>query len=295
MNSSEEQEAAKLLEDLKRLSEFSISLLTAENIRPETLYTRKAYVYSQFIFSLSLIDGIITLAQRGQARSMVPLVRALWEGWVGVAFVYSGDSHIWTYYLQLQEELKNRKKRRSFYEAAAMEDKVRYKERNGVEYEVDYKKRNKEAEKIIHLINRRYKELPLVPGVITNERSLAKRKINLEEKCKIIDHYQSMRANHSPEATTLAAYYETVYSHLSGTAHVSVTELNGLYAYDDTGNLHVDLSGGSDRKYLTSLLLIAYLYHYLLMKVFIARISSSKQRIPEDIKAARRRLTVPKH
>ncbi|MDB5163959.1 MAG: hypothetical protein JWS12_577 [Candidatus Saccharibacteria bacterium] len=245
-----DKEAIQLLEDLKRLSQYSADLLAADNIRPETLYTRKAYIYSQFIFSLSLMDGIITLAQQGQARSMVPLVRALWEGWAGVAFVYAGNSHVWTYYLQLQEELKNKKKRDDLYAAGKVEDVARYKQRN------------KEAAKIITAINRRYKELPLVPGVITaKERSLTKRKISLKEKCQIIDHYQSLRANYSATATTLAEWYESVYSHLSGTAHVSVTELNALYKYDNAGNLHVDISGGGDRNYLRSLLLIAYLYH----------------------------------
>lgn len=273
-----DQEAGELLADLKRLSEFSVSLLTTENIRPETLYPRKAFVYSQFIFSLSLLDGVITLAQRGQARSMVPLVRALWEGWLGVAFVYAGKSHVWTYYLQLQEELKNKKKRDDLYAAGKIDDVARYKERN------------KDAVKIINAINRRCKELPSVPGVITKDRSLT-RAISLRQKCQIVDYYQSLRTNHNKNATTLVEWYDSVYSHLSGTAHVSVTELNALYKYDDTGNLHVDISGGADRKYLASLLLIAYLYHYLLMKVFITNISNAKQHIPNDIKAARRRMT----
>lgn len=278
-----DEEAQQLLADLKRLSEYSASLLTAENIRPETLYPRKAYVYSQFIFSLSLVDGIITLADKGQARSMVPLVRALWEGWLGVAFVYATRSHVWTYYLQLQEELINRKKRDNLYSTGKIEDEKRY------------KNRNKEAAKIINAINRRYKELPLIPGVITTgKQSLAKRRINLKEKCQIIDYYASLRPKHSPATTTLAEWYDTVYSHMSGTAHVSVTELNGLYKYDDNGQLHVDISGGADRKYLSSLLLIAYLYHYLLMKMFITNISTSKQRLPDDIKAARRRMTAAK-
>lgn len=278
---SSEEEATALLKELRRLSEFSASLLTAENIRPETLYPRKAYVYSQFIFSLALLDGIVTLAQSGQARSMIPLVRALWEGWLGVAFVYAGNSHVWTHYLQLQEELKNKKKRDELYAAGKIEDEARYKERN------------KEAAKIINAINRRYKELPLVPKVITKERSLT-RDISLRQKCQIIDYYQSLRANHSQNVTTLVEWYDSVYSHLSGTAHVSVTELNALYKYDAAGNLHVDISGGADRKYLASLLLIAYLYHYLLMKVFITNISTSKQRIPDDIKTARRRMTAAK-
>lgn len=282
-STNNEQEAIQLLSDIKRLSEYSATLLSAENIRPETLYTRKAFVYSQFIFSLSLMDSIITLAQQGQARGMVPVVRALWEGWAGVAFVYSGKSHVWTYYLQLQEELKNKKKRDDLY-AAGLEDEARYKERN------------KEASKIINLINRRYKELPLVPSVITaNQRSLAKRKLNLREKCQIIEYYSSLQANYSPPATTLTKWYDSVYSHLSGTAHVSITELNALYKYDSTGNLHVDISGGDDRRYLSSLLLITYLYHYQLMKIFNGNISATSQKIPEDIKAARRRITARTH
>lgn len=267
-----------MLADLKRLSEFSAGLLSSENIRPETLYTRKAYVYSQFIFSLSLMDGIITLAQQGQARSMVPLVRALWEGWLGVAFVYADRSHVWTYYLQLQEEIKNKKKRDDLYTAGKIDDETRYEERN------------KEADKIINIINRRYKELPLVPQVTTKSRSLM-RDISLRQKCQIIDYYQSQKSNYKPAATTLTAWYDSVYSHLSGTAHVSVTELNALYKYDASGHIHVDISGGTDRKYLSSLLLITYLYHYLLMKVFIGNISTSRTHIPDDIKIARRRMT----
>lgn len=274
-----EDEAARLLEDLKRLSDFSMSLLTSENIRPESLYSRKAYVYSQFIFTLAMADGVITLAQQGQARAMVPLVRALWEGWVGVAFVYVSKSNIWAYYLGLQEELKNKKKRDGLYKAGKMK-------------EADYKKRDKEATKLINFIKRRYKELPLVPGVITvNERDLTKRKISLKEKCQIIDYYNSLKPKYSPTATTLAEWYDSAYGLFSGTAHASVTELNGLFKHDPDGNLHVDISGGADRKYLSSLLLVAYLYHYLLMKVFITSISTSKQRIPDDIKAARRRMT----
>lgn len=278
---SNEAEVKQLLFDLNRLSEFSVRVLKAENIRPESLYARKAYVYSQFIFSLALLDGISTLAERGQARSMVPLVRSLWEGWLGVAFVYAGKSHVWTYYLQLQEEFKNKRKRDALYAAGKIEDEARYKERN------------KEAAKIISSIKRRYKELPLVPNVITKDRSLT-RDISLRQRCQIIDFYQSLRANHNQKATTLVEWYDSVYSHLSGTAHVSVTELNALYKYDGDGNLNVDISGGSDRKYLASLLLIAYLYHYLLMKVFITNISLGKQRIPDDIKAARRRMTASK-
>lgn len=273
-----DDETSAILEELKKLSQFSSSLLSAENIRPETLFARKAYVYSQFIFSLSLVDGIITLAERGQARSMVPLVRALWEGWLGVAFVYSGTTQVWTYYLQLQEELKNKKKRDDFFTAGKIEDIARY------------KKRNKEADKIINAINRRYKQLPLVPKVISKERGLT-RNISLRQKCQIIDYYASLRPKHDSTGTTLVEWYDSVYGHLSGTAHISVTELNNLYKYDSEGNLHVDISGGADRKYLSSLLLIAYLYHYLLIKVFIGNVSISKQRIPNEIKAARRRMT----
>ncbi|PID31762.1 hypothetical protein CR970_04065 [Candidatus Saccharibacteria bacterium] len=209
---------------------------------------------------------------------MVPLVRALWEGWLGVAFVYAGKSHVWTYYLLLQEELKNKKKRDELYAAGEIEDEVYYKECN------------KEAGKTINAINRRYKELPLIPNVIVKDRSLT-RDISLKQKCQIIDHYRSLRANHNQNATTLVEWYDSVYSHLSGTAHVSVAELKALYNYDAAGTLHVDISGGTDRKYLASLLLMAYLHHYSLMKVFIANISTSKQRIPDDIKAARRRMT----
>ena len=275
-----DKRATELLGDLKRLSEYSASLLSAEGIRPESLYTRKAYVYSQFIFSLSFVDGITTLAQQGQARSMVPLVRALWEGWLSVAFVYSGNTHVWTYYLLLQEELSNQKKRDRQYAAGEL-DKERY------------ELRTKEARKLIGLINRRYKELPLVPGVLTTdkERNIIKHKLKLKKKCQIIDYYNSLRADYSPTATTLTAWYDTVYAHMSGTAHVSPTELNGLYARDEAGHLHVDISGGADRSYLCSLLLVTYLYHYLLMKVFIGNISGSRQRIPVDIKAARRRMT----
>lgn len=275
-----EEQATRILADLNRLSEFSMSLLQSENIRPETLYPRKRYVYSQFIFSISFLDGITTLAERGQARAMVPLVRSLWEGWVGVAFAYAGNSHLWVYYLQLQDELSNRKKRDQLYADGKVEDVRRYNERSI------------EAKKIINLINRRYKELPLVPGVITaKERSLTKRKISLKEKCQIIDYYQTKRVNYKPPATTLVSWYEWVYGHFSGTAHVSVTELNNLYKYDAAGGLHVDISGGNDRKYLASLLLTAYLHHYLLMKVFMENIAVGNHLIPDDIKAARRLMT----
>lgn len=275
-----EEQAAKLLTDLKRLSEYSMSLLQSESIRPETLYLRKAYVYSQFIFSISLLDGITTLGERGQARAIVPLVRSLWEGWVGVAFAYAGSSHVWAYYLQLQDELANTKKRGRLYADGKVEDVQRYKDRA------------KEAKKIISLINRRYEELPLVPDVITTkERSLDKRKISLKEKCQIIDYYETKRANYKPAATTLVSWYEGIYGYFSGTAHVSVTELNNLYKYDAAGGLYVDISGGNDRKYLASLLLTAYLHHYQLMKVFVKNIAVGKHSIPDDIKAARRLMT----
>lgn len=279
-----EQEAAQLVEDLQRLSEYSASLLAADNIRPETLYTRKAYAYSQFIFSLSFVDGIITLARQGQARSMIPLVRGLWEGWLGVRFAYATRSHVWIYYLLLREELKNRKIRNRMLAAGSIKDPA------------DTLKRNKEAAKIINHIKRRYKELPVIPGVITaSNRSLEKRDIKIRQKCQILDHYQTVQSKSLTPTTSLTDWYDSVYMHLSGTAHVSVTELNNLYVYDGSGGLHVDISGGNDRNYLKSLLLIAYLYHYLLMKIFITNVSTSKHRIPDDIKAARRRLAVPKH
>jgi hypothetical protein len=278
-NTQPSDEASQILADLSRLSEYSAAMLQSENIRPETLYTRKAYVYGQFIFSVSLMDGVITLAQQGQARAMVPLVRALWEGWLGVAFAYAGNSHVWVYYLQLQEEMTNLKKRNKLFADGKIEDEARYKDRN------------KEAKKIISAVKRRYKELPIVPGVIAAGNQGLERTIKLRQKCEIIDYYDSLRPKHKPATTTLVEWYDSAYSHMSGTAHVSVTELNALFKYDAAGRLHVDISGGSDRKYLASLLLITYLYHYLLMKVFIGNISVSGQRIPDDIKAARRRMT----
>jgi hypothetical protein len=279
MNS--DSETIELLDELKKLSHFSSELLTRENIRPETLHIRKSYVYSQFIFSLSLLDGIITLAGKGQARSMVPLVRSLWEGWLGVVFVYAGNTHVWVYYLQLQEELKNKKRRQKMYIAGEIGDLQRYNDRN------------LEADKIIKVIKRRYKQLPLVPTVITGDRSL-ERDIKIRQKCQIVDYYQSMRANYKSGGTTLTHWYDTVYSHFSNTTHVNVTELNALYQYDAHGNLHVDISGGEDRKYLSPLLLVAYLYHYQLMKIFIGNISASGLKIPDDMKAARRRMTSKK-
>jgi len=274
-----EQEATQRLEELKRLSQYCSELLRLENIDPTDLYSRKAYTYSLFIFGLSFVDGLITLAERGQARSMEPLVRGLQEAWINSMFVYSTRCNVWMYYLLLQDELQTAKKHRQFYADGKIE-KVRY------------EKRSKESRRMISLIDQRYKELPLIPKVITvKDQSLHTRKLNLKQRCQIIDHYRSLKPRKSK--TTLISqieHYELVYGHLSGTSHVTPLALNSLYRRDSSGNLSVDISGGNDRRYMGVLLMNGYLYYYWLMRLFLDKVAADRHPIPDDIKASRRRI-----
>ena len=274
-----EAEAIANLKDLKRLSEYCGELLSTEQIFPESLYTRKSYVYSLFIFGLSFVDGITTLAERGQARSIEPLLRGIQEAWIHSMFVYATRSHIWVYYLLLQDELQTMKKRDDL-QAKGMGDPGRHKIRND------------EAKKFMRAVKRRYEELPLIPQIITKKnQNLETRRLNLKEKCQIIDYYRSLKPTKSKlPRVSQEEHYNTVYGHLSGTPHVTPLALNSLYKYDAEGNLRVDISGGQDRKYISVLLLNAYLYQYHLMKLFIENVSSNPHTIPADIKAARRRM-----
>lgn len=281
-----DEEVVTLLNDLKHLSNHSASMLESEGISPDSLYTRKTYAYSQFIHSLSFLDGIITLAEKGQARSAVPLVRGIWESWVGVMFVYSGRTHVWSYYVQLQEELKNKVKRDKLFVAGEIKGEKKI---------ARYKERNLEAHKTINFVKRRYKKLPIIPEVITEkDQNLETRKISLKQKCQIIDYYDNMRLHGKPKKVSLAEHYEWIYSYFSNTAHASPTGLDALFVRKENGGFHVDIGGGQDRAYLAALLLNAYLYHYELMKVFMGCVAPKRLCIPDDIKATRRRLVIRK-
>lgn len=282
-DTTHQNEAIQRLEELKRLSQYCSDLLTQSNIDPASLYPRKSYTYSLFIFGLSFVDGMVTLAERGQARSMEPLVRGLQEAWINSMFVYSTRSNVWMYYLLLQDELLTAKKRDKLYAEGKVEEQR-------------YQARSKESRRIVARIDRHYKELPLIPKVITTkDQSLHTRKLTLKQKCEIIDHYHSLRPKKSKGSlVSQLEHYELVYGHLSDTSHVTPLALNGLYRRGGDGQLSVDISGGSDRRYMAVLLMNGYLYYYWLMRLFLDKVATDRHYIPDDIKAARRRMMAQK-
>ena len=276
---NDDNEAIQNLNDLKKLSQYCSKLLTESSVNPDALHTRKKYVYSLFMFGLSFVDGIITLAERRQSRSIEPLVRGIQEAWIHLMFVYSTRSQIWMHYTLLQDELKTTKKRDDLH-AKGEGDPERY------------KIRTKEAKHMRAYINRRYKELPVIPNVVASKgQTLESRTFTLKDECKIIDYYRSLKPKKTRQKTvTQVGHYELVYSHLSGTSHVTPLALNGLYKRDSEGRLHIDISGGGDTGYLSTLIMNAYLYQYQLMRIFMERVTSERLILPDDIKLARRRM-----
>lgn len=261
-------------EALKMLSKYTFESLVEESIRPDNLYLRKSYNYGLFIMSQSLLDGIITLSEKGQARDMSILLRTLQETWINTFFSYAGPTHIWVYYLTLQSEKSNLKKIENLY-------------RDGFFEKTDYLQKKAEYESHRRTIVRRYTRLPFIPGIITEmgDRNIETRSINLRQRCQIIDFYQSGNINGS-----FVKNYETVYSYLSEIVHVSPRGINTLFSKDENGRYSVDISGGKNRKLLMIIMVNAFLYHYDLTKNYNSSISSGRKILPNELKRHKKRL-----
>lgn len=258
---------------LRALSTYTFARLRDESIQPDSLYLRKAYNYGLFIMSQSLFDGVITLSERGQLRDMSIILRSIQEAWVNAFFSYAGPTHVWVYYLTLQSEKSNFKKLKNLYEQGLSEEGI-------------YLEKKRQYDSLLRLFTRRYPNLPIIPNVIseTANRSLD-RTINLRQRCQIIDFY------HTGNTTaTFTRNYETVYSFLSETVHVSPRGINALFTRNQDGSYSVDISGGGNRRLLIIIMINAFLYHYDLMKNYNSSISSRRNPIPDELKQARRRL-----
>jgi hypothetical protein len=279
---NDEDKVKQLIADLQVLCDYCHKILAEDNITPDTFYPRKAYVYSVFMFCLSYTDGILALAERGQAWSIVPSVRGMQEAWINTIFTYTGDSQVWLYYMILKDELQLMKKCKELV-ALGLSDASRS------------KLRDDEAAIIIGRIKKQYKELPLVPSVITAKDQRLERRLTLKEECQIIDYYHSLKPSASKKKhITMVEHYEMVYGHFSGIAHVKPSALNGLYRRRPDGKMYIDIKGDGDKGFVAALLVNAYLYQYQLMKVYIANISTTKRKIPDNIKLTRRRVTSAK-
>jgi hypothetical protein len=270
-----EELAVEVNEALKTLSRYTFERLTEESIQPDSLYLRKSYNYGVFIMSQSLLDGIITLSERGQARDMSILLRTLQEAWVNAFFSYAGPTHVWVYYLALQSEKSNLKKMENLY-------------RDGLAEEQAYLRKKREYALLRRIITKRYPVLPVIPNVIKQggDRNIETRSINFRQQCQIIDFYHSGNIN-----GTFVRNYETVYSFLSETVHVS-RGINALFSRDEDGRYSVDISGGQNRGQLIIIMINAFLYHYDLMKNYNSSISRSRQLLPAELKQLRRRLII---
>jgi len=271
-----EELALEVNEALKVLSRYTFERLTEESIQPDSLYLRKSYNYGVFIMSQSLLDGVITLSQRGQARDMSILLRSLQEAWVNAFFSYAGPTHVWVYYLALQSEKSNLKKMENLY-------------RDGLADEQAFLRKKREYESLRRIIIKRYPVLPVIPNVIkqSGDRSLETRSISFRQQCQIIDFYHTGNVN-----GTFTRNYESVYSYLSETVHVSPRGINTLFSRDEDGRYLIDISGGQNRGQLIIIMINAFLYHYDLMKNYNSSISRRRQLLPDELKQLRKRLII---
>jgi|GEM_PF-4288004 len=272
MPTDTEQHAAQMCGNLKVLTDYCMQALETEHISPDALYTRKSYLNSLFIISIAFSDGVVSLAEKGQLRAAIPVIRSLYETWLNAKFIYSTRSHVWVYNL-----MANGEKMRIA--------KLNYLLADGNTTAANHKVKVAEANRHINFVKRRYKELPTIPNVITNDRTVT-RSIRLREKCQILDYYRSLKTYlpPAPKSSLMVTNYDTVYSHLSGTPHVDTLALNGLYTKDTAGNWYVDVGGGEDRPYLINLLHIAFMEQYELLRAWKYYLPVSDKSVPQNLK-----------
>ncbi len=260
-----------LLHHLKELNEYAIDMLRADTSHPDNFYPRKKYLYGQSLLSIAFSDGIATLAEKRQLRSIVPLFRSVWEIAVNIDFVRATRSDVWLYHLVLRSELDKKAQLEHVHERASITDE-------------QYADLSQSIEKTITFIRIKYSALPVVPGVTTKSRDLT-RSLTVRQRCEIIDYYKLQG-----KRVTAVMLYDSLYSYLSGTSHASATELDGLYSRDELNNLTIDISGGANKEYLAMLLKHTYIHQYQIIRVLLSILNNPKQRLPEHIKKARREI-----
>ena len=276
-----EQQIADLIAELERLNEYTEFMLTTEGGPPEGLLPRKQYLHGLLALGLAFSQSAAAAAKNDQVRGIIPELRSLQEAWIGARFAYCTRSHVWMFYVLLQDELDQKEKRDRLH-AQNLGDPGRY------------AVRSKEALKIIHHIEHRYPELPLIPQVITpRQRGIRARKLSLKDKCRIIDYYQSQRTR-PPRGVTMVEHYETVYGYFSQTTHATPSAINDLYRIAPDGTRHLDVSGKTKRDFLTALLVNVYLYQAELLDRFCRKVATRYTVLPDDIKATIRRIMASK-
>jgi hypothetical protein len=159
--------------------------------------------------------------------------------------------------------------------------------RDGLAEEQTYLRKEREYELLRSIIVKRYPALPVIPNVIkaSGDRSLETRVITFRQQCQIVDFYHSGNIN-----GTFVRNYESVYSFLSETVHVSPRGINALFSRNADGHYSVDISGGQNRRLLIIIMINAFLYHYDLMKNYNSSISRNRELLPVELKRYRRRL-----
>lgn len=274
--SSSEQQTVEALEMLRKLSNFTMEVLRSESIQPGSLYPRKAYLYGLLIYCESFIDGVIELMPNGQARAASPIIRGIYECWVNCRFAYASRERIWTYYVVCEGEVERMNRLESLLAKGHISTD-------------DHRRNVREAKRILNLARRRYPSLPAIPGVIaanntrfltiTSSGKYEIRPITLLQKCKIVDHFHSVR----PGSISMEEHYKIVYAHFSDVAHVSPRELNNLFQRTPAG-WSIDISGGQDRIFVTRLLHTAFLFHFDLLSSFLKLVATTSHPIPADLR-----------
>ena len=282
-NSDEtEKNLTKLYDLLKKLNDHCVEILDSEQLQPDKLPTRKAYQYLLFVYAVSLIDGIISLSEKGQARAAALQARALWETWADTRFIYASRSNIWAYYLLASSEINRLDMLASLLSEGVITDISKHKQRVRItKVEINY-------------IKRKYREWPAVPGVISprstfiaknsnNKSGYTLRSLKIKDKCKIIDYYNSLYpSRHYTSAKGMTDQYDRVYWYYSNFVHVNPLELNNLFE-QNSGKWNVDISGGQKRDNLAVVLFHTYHYHRELLQAFTDKLAKVNKTVPSDL------------
>jgi hypothetical protein len=278
-----EKRVTELYNLLKELNDYCIQLLNDENVQPDRLPTRKTYQYSLFVFAVSMVDGILSLSEKGQARAATLQARSLWETWLATRFIYCDRNQIWLHYLIANGEIDRLEMLADLLTGGIVTNDARH------------KRSVREAKKQVNYIGRRYKEFPVVPQVITSSRTFitkdpsAKggyklRTLSIKHKCMIVDHYNALYpSRHYTSIAGMLDQYEKVYWHYSNFAHVNPLELNNLFEKLPTGQWSVDISGGQKRDNLAIILKHSYLYHRELLGGFVSNLAQHNPQIPSSL------------
>ena len=231
---------------------------------PRELNQRPKYFYNLFVMSLSFTKGVKTLIDNGQSYSAIIVLRSLMETKINSHFVYLGRSNVWFYHQLIKNEEDNFKKVSNSpfkYTISEIENLAR----SLTEWK--------------DFVDKRYPELPTIPGLINNSNRTIHRKINLLEKCKIIDYYHKRS-----EEKIFENEYNTVYGTFSEIVHVTPKGASRIYVQDDT-NIWLDIYGEIRKELVLILLYHTYIIHYDLLKMYHQKILNRKK-LPQTIIAS---------